>query len=271
MKRRTLISLALGMLSYGSIPGMATSGVALAQSAGKAGGRAPASPLIVLDPGHGGRDPGAIGRLGTQEKDVVLAICRGMQAYLKKQRPNLRVMLTRSRDEFLPLGDRVRIAQMNDADLFVSVHADSAPNTSARGLSAYTLSERASDSFASALATRENRVDVVYGVDLRDTDKDTAAILIDLARRHSHNASLTAKKRIVHGVASTDYPLLENPMRSANFAVLRSGSVPSVLVETGFLSNTTDEKILSSPTRRMQVAQLLAEQIAAVAVDFARA
>ncbi|MEL4395664.1 N-acetylmuramoyl-L-alanine amidase, partial [Shewanella algae] len=83
--------------------------------------------------------------------------------------------------------------------------------------------------------------------------------------RHSHNASLTAKKRIVHGVAGSDYPLLENPMRSANFAVLRSGSVPSVLIETGFLSNPTDEKSLSSPTRRAQIARLLAEQVSAVA------
>lgn len=260
--RRQLIRFGFGLL------GVSTLGHRVAIAASPPKNKAQAQPILVLDPGHGGRDPGAIGKQGTREKDVVLGICRAIRGHLQTANRPIKVVLTRTGDEFLPLGDRVEIAHDAGADFFVSIHADSAPNSAARGLSAYTLSEKASDSFASALAKRENDVDVIYGVDLRGTDKETAAILRDLARRHSHNASLTAKKRIVTAAEAANIAVLENPMRSANFAVLRSGSVPSVLIETGFLSNGQDEKLLTNPVRRNQIAKVLADQIAAIAVEF---
>lgn len=225
--------------------------------------------VLVLDPGHGGHDPGAIGGRGTYEKDVVLGICRTIRQQLGG-RHGLKVVLTRDGDEFLSLSHRVEIAHEADADLFVSIHADAAPTLSARGLSAYTRSEKASDSFAGALAQRENAVDSLYGVDLRGTDKMTAAILLDLAKRHSRNASLTAKQRIVSGVRGK-VMLLENPMRSANFAVLRSSMVPSVLVETGFLTNPKDEAMLADPKSRTVIAKVLADQLSAIALEFQRA
>jgi N-acetylmuramoyl-L-alanine amidase len=225
--------------------------------------------VIVLDPGHGGRDPGAIGLSGTEEKDITLSICRQMRDLLSA-RKDVKVLLTRDTDDFLPLPSRVAVAHKHDADLFISIHADAAPNHGARGLSAYSRAEKATDKFAMQLAERENRVDAVYGVDLKGTDKETAAILLDLARRHSHNASLNAKRRIVDGVGRK-VKLLENPMRAANFAVLRSPRIPSVLIETGFLSNPEDEKILRNPKSRSQLARYLADQIAPVALDLREA
>ncbi len=225
--------------------------------------------VIVLDPGHGGRDPGAIGRSGLYEKDVTLAICLAIRTQFRNTR-GVKVLLTRDEDEFLALHRRVEVAHEANADLFVSIHADAAETRAARGLSAYTLSEKASDSFAATLAQRENMVDTLYGVDLRGTDKTTAAILMDLAKRHSHGASLTAKRRIVAGVEDK-VQLLENPMRSANFAVLKSKVVPSVLVETGFLSNPQDERILADRAGRARIAKVLGDQIAAVALDLKQA
>ncbi len=227
---------------------------------------APAAAVIVLDPGHGGRDPGAIGVRGTHEKDVTLAICRAIRQQIEAARGGAKVVLTREGDEFLSLRERVDLAHEARADLFVSIHADAAPNPAARGLSAYTLSEKASDEFAGALAQRENRVDTIYGVDLKHTDRATAAILLDLARRHSHNASLTAKRRIVHGVGDK-LRLLDNPMRAADFAVLKSPQVPSVLVETGFLSNPQDELLLREEKSRLRIARALAAELSAVARD----
>lgn len=220
--------------------------------------------VLVLDPGHGGRDPGAIGRSGIYEKDVTLSICQTIRQILVRH-TDLKVYLTRERDSYVPLGSRVSFAHDKGADLFISIHADAAPNRSARGVSAYSRSEKASDDFARALADRENQVDTIYGFDTSATDRQTAAILIDLARRHSHNASLIAKRRIITGVGR-NLPLLDNPMRSANFAVLRSPAIPSVLIETGFLTNPQDERVLRSPKSRGQLARYLADQIFPVAL-----
>jgi len=221
--------------------------------------------VIVLDAGHGGKDPGAIGVSGTEEKDVTLAVCQAIRAAYGNRR-DVKILLTRADDRFLPLGRRVAIAHQHDADLFVSIHADAAPTRAARGMSAYTLSEKASDGFASALAQRENMVDKLYGVDLSDTDKTTAAILFDLASRYSKGASLDAKRRIISGVQGK-IGLLENPMRSANFAVLRSRTMPSILIETGFLSNPTDEKLLANAASRAQLARTLGQHLVEVATD----
>lgn len=228
----------------------------------------PVGAVIVLDPGHGGRDPGAIGGAGTLEKNVTLAICREVRAYLTGRLPH-QVTLTREDDTSLALPDRVRIGHDLQADLFISIHADAAPNHSARGLSAYTLAKEASDEFAQSLAERENSVDQLYGIDLQNTDSRTAAILMDLANRIAREDSRRAQRMIVNGVAS-ELRLLENPRRSANFAVLRSGEIPSVLVETGFLTNPQDERLLADANARRRIAQTLATEIGQVAGLFLR-
>lgn len=218
--------------------------------------------LILLDPGHGGADPGAVGAKGTLEKDVTLHIAQEA-ARLLSGKQGIGVRLTRRDDRFLALEERVAIARKTGADLFVSIHADSAPNADARGLSAYTLSSRASDGFASRLAQQENRADRFGGIDPREGRKVVRDILHDLTARHTRNASLVARQALVRG-AGRDLQLLENPMRSANFAVLKAPDVPSVLVETGFLSNPADEAVLRDPRARGAVARVLARELAAV-------
>lgn len=275
--RRLVISSLLGLLGSAAFaaPGLTAArkgSVPIPGSKPSVGARpAPKRPpaIVVLDPGHGGRDPGAIGVTGTEEKDVTLSICQSIRQMLGGN-PDIRVFMTRDRDAYIPLPSRVAFAHDKGADLFISIHADAAPNRGARGLSAYSRADKASDDFARRLADRENQVDAIYGFDTGATDKQTAAILIDLARRHSHNASLSAKRRIITGVGRR-VQLLENPMRQANFAVLRSPAIPSVLIETGFLSNPQDERILRSPKSRAELARFLAEQIAPVAADLREA
>mgnify|MGYP001545935573 FL=1 len=214
---------------------------------------------IVIDPGHGGIDPGAIGRTGTYEKHVVLSVADNFAEELGRL-TGARVKLTRQTDIFLPLEERVAIAQGVKADLFVSVHADAAPEQSARGLSVYTLSEVASDRLSAALAHRENNVDALYGVNLQHVDQTVAKILFDLARRSTLNQSLALQHELVADLRSQTR-LLDNPARSANFAVLRSPSVPAVLIETGFLSNGQDEALLCMPRYQRHMGLLLAHAV----------
>lgn len=226
-------------------------------------GRKPRAPrLLMIDPGHGGHDPGAIGRNRTQEKDITLDIARRM-ADILSGRPDLDAKLTRDEDIFLPLPERVRISRAAHADMFISIHADSAPSKFARGLSAYTLSEKASDSFAKALATQENRVEAMGGVDLGQTDRDVAEILMDLTARRTRNTSQRARFDFIHAVGR-NWHLLERPMRSADFAVLRAPDVPSMLIETGFLSSPQDEALLRQPQQRQKIAQLMAKELSGI-------
>jgi N-acetylmuramoyl-L-alanine amidase len=218
--------------------------------------------LIMIDPGHGGHDPGAIGKRGTFEKDVTLDVAQRMAERLSQMK-GVTAKLTRREDMFLPLKERVGIARMARADFFVSIHADSAPTPLARGLSAYSLSEKASDAFSRQLAQRENSVDDLGGVDLTETEPDVAAILRDLTVRHTRNAALRAKKNLVRGMEGK-WRLLDNPMRAADFAVLRAPDVPSLLVETGFLSNAKDEAILRDTTQRQRIANLLAGELGGI-------
>ncbi|MCW2243511.1 N-acetylmuramoyl-L-alanine amidase family protein [Azospirillum canadense] len=223
---------------------------------------APRTRMIVLDPGHGGVDPGAIGTRGTQEKEVTLDIAREVARLLSGQH-RLGATLTRSDDRFLELQERVDLAREARADLFVSIHADSAPNREARGLSAYTLSEKGSDAFAASLAQRENAVDRLGGVDFKAQKRVVKDILLDLTARHTKHASLVARQSIVKG-AGKELRLLDNPMRAANFAVLKAPEIPSVLIETGFLSNKLDEAILRDSKARRTVARVLAREIASL-------
>ena len=216
--------------------------------------------LVVIDPGHGGHDPGAIGVRGTLEKEITLDISREIARKLRGTR-GVSVRLTRDGDTFLPLADRVAVARDAGADLFISIHADSAPNREARGLSAYTLSDKASDDFSFALAKQENLADGAGGIDLRHTRPQVAAILSDLVARHTVSASLMAKSSLVEG-AGRSLRLLDNPKRSANFAVLKAPDVPSVLIETGFLSNERDEELLRDQSQRRRIADVLSRELA---------
>lgn len=218
-------------------------------------------PVLVIDPGHGGKDPGALGPQGVMEKHVTLDIARAIAEQLGR-RGGVRCLLTRQDDRFLPLADRVAMAREARADLFVSIHADSAPDSRIRGLSAYTLSAEASDDLAQALAHQENLADGL-GVDLKQTQAEVAAILLDLAARHTMQMALRAREAIVRG-ASRDLPMLDTPTRSANFAVLKAPDVPSVLVETGFLSNPRDAALLRDAEVRRKVAGVLARDLAAL-------
>jgi N-acetylmuramoyl-L-alanine amidase len=272
MKRRLLLRLALNapLLGLGSF-GLAS--VLMRSQAGAASKDSPVrkpertSPpverrLVVIDPGHGGHDPGAVGVRGTLEKEITLDISREIARRLRGTR-GISVRLTRDDDIFLPLADRVAVARKAGADLFISIHADSAPNRDARGLSAYTLSDKASDDFSFALAKQENLADGSGGINLRHTRPQVAAILSDLVARHTVSASLMAKSSLVEGAGRT-LRLLDNPKRSANFAVLKAPDVPSVLIETGFLSNERDEELLRDPSQRRRIADVLSRELAGV-------
>lgn len=217
-------------------------------------------PLIVIDAGHGGRDPGAIGTKGSYEKNVVLDIATEVAAQLEGK---ARVKLTRENDRFLALPERVAIAREAQANLFISIHADSAPDSAARGLSAYTLSQTASDDFARKLADSENIVDQRYGAAVHK-EEAVASILYDLAARQTITASRFAKEALVRAAGRSSLRLLDEPKRSANFAVLRAPDVPSLLIETGFLSNPADEEILTSAAERRRIAHILAGELANV-------
>jgi N-acetylmuramoyl-L-alanine amidase len=266
--RRRFLGLGLGMAanalffsSAEAAQGIMQGGAAEMMLAARnpAPSRKPKPPrIIMIDPGHGGKDPGAIGRSGTFEKDVTLDISRQMAEHLSLH-PGIIARLTRDTDIFLPLKQRVEIAREAKADLFISVHADSAPTTAARGFSAYSLSDKATDNFARELAKRENSVDEIAGIDLKETEPDVAAILRDLTVRYTRNAALKAKKHIVRGMKGK-WELLDNPMRAADFAVLRAPDIPSLLLETGFLSNPKDEALLRSEAQRQRIARLLAGQ-----------
>lgn len=222
----------------------------------------PPPKILMIDPGHGGKDPGAIGRHGTFEKDVTLDIARRMANILagKKQ---ITPHLTREKDEFIALADRVTIGRQAKADFFISVHADSAKQQSAQGFSVYSLSEEGTDDFARDLAQQENLADRFGPLKFDQSDADVANILLDLANRQTQNVAQRAKVGLVKGVGH-EWPLLNNPIRAANFAVLRAPDVPSILIETGFLSNSRDEALLRLPQQREKIAAIIARELALI-------
>lgn len=201
-------------------------------------------PLIVIDPGHGGVDPGAIGPKGTQEKHVTLRYAEALRKALLRT-GRYRVVMTREDDRFILLRERVQVARKMRGDLFVSLHADSAPTPLARGLSVYTLSETASDKEAEAIAASENKADMVAGIDLSAESSDVANILIDLARRDTKNRSSQFADMIVEKVGK-HVRLLPNTHRYAGFIVLKTLDIPSVLVELGFISHPQEERQLQT-------------------------
>ncbi len=200
--------------------------------------------VIVIDPGHGGVDPGAISIKGAHEKNVTLNAARIIKAQLEKT-GRYTVVLTRNGDVFLPLRDRFTIARKAGADLFMSLHADSFKTADVRGASVYTLSEKASDKEAEALAAKENKADIIAGIDLGGETAEVSSILIDLARRETMNYSAHFAGLLVKEMDGT-VPLRTNTHRFAGFMVLKAPDVPSVLVEMGYLSNAQDAAALSN-------------------------
>lgn len=208
--------------------------------------------IIVIDAGHGGVDPGAIGYRGTYEKNITLSMSKELKALLDKN-PKYKVHLTRSRDVFIPLRDRVRIARKYDADLFISIHADSARNRKAVGLSVYTLSETASDKEAAALAEKENKADIVAGLNFAEHSKEVSDILLNLAQRETNNSS-SEFATLLSSQMSKIVKTVSNTHRFAGFAVLKAPDVPSVLLELGYLSNPAEERQLKQKSYRNKLA-----------------
>lgn len=217
---------------------------------------------IMLDAGHGGIDSGAEGVTGLKEKDVTLAFARDLRDRLEKEK-DFQVFMTRDEDVFLRLGERVRLARQHEADLFISIHADSVPQHYIRGATVYTISDKASDSVARAMAERENRSDEFAGIVPEDLPEVTD-ILLDLTRRETHGFSLKFADKVVKSLDG-EVSLINNPHRFAGFQVLRAPDVPSVLVEMGYLSNKEDEKLITDPAWR----QLFAERLVVAIKHFA--
>ena len=213
---------------------------------------APGRRIIAIDAGHGGVDPGTIGYSKTYEKHVTLALARELKKQLEAT-GRYKVVMTRDRDIFLRLRDRVKVAREAGAELFISIHADSVRNRKTRGLSVYTLSETASDKEAAKLAAKENKADVIAGIDLTAESTDVSNILLDLAQRETMNQSARFAKELV-GELRREVKLLRNTHRFAGFAVLKAPDMPSVLVEAGFLSNRQDERNLQSSAYRGKLA-----------------
>ena len=215
--------------------------------------------IIVIDAGHGGVDPGAIGYNGTYEKNITLSMAKELKKLLD-QKGKYKVYLTRSRDVFIPLRERVKISRSHDADLFISVHADSAKNRKAVGLSVYTLSETASDKEAAALAEKENKADIVAGLNFAEHSKEVSDILLNLAQRETNNSSAEFAS-LLSAQMSKVAKTVSNTHRFAGFAVLKAPDVPSVLLELGYLSNPTEERQLRQKSYRRKLGEAAVKAI----------
>jgi len=215
---------------------------------------------IALDPGHGGEDPGAVGRGGNFEKNVVLSIAHRLKARLEQQ-ANVRVMLTRYGDYFVPLPVRVQKARKVQADLFVSIHADAFIEPTARGSSVFALSEKGASSTAARwLANKENAADLVGGVNISNKNQQLASVLLDLSTTAQINDSLKLAKHVLGEIGSINR-LHKPQVEQAGFAVLKAPDIPSILVETAFISNPEEEAKLTDERYQDQMAEALARGI----------
>lgn len=223
-------------------------------------------PLVVIDAGHGGHDPGAISpQTGKREKDITLAIAKSIRTELLKT-GRVRVALTRDTDRYLILQDRYGVARKMNADLFISVHADSAENADANGATVYTLSETASDREAQRLAARENKADIINGINLGGADANVSSILIDLTQRETMNVSATFAKLLLRE-ARPNMKIRTESHKFASFVVLKAPDTPSILFETGYVSNEGDVAFLSSANGQQKIGRSVAS---AIQVHFAR-
>ena len=224
-------------------------------------GNGDSRPLIVIDPGHGGIDNGTRAASGEMEKTIVLEFSLLLRDKLEKA-AKYRVLMTRTDDTFVALGDRVQFARARQAALFISIHADALRRREgdAQGATVYTLSERASDARAARLAEAENKADVIAGLDLSAEEKDVAGILFDLARRETKTFSVQFAQTMV-GALKNAARLHQHPLKSASFAVLKAPDVPSVLVELGYVSNKADLKSLISTEWRDRTADSIVQAV----------
>lgn len=217
-------------------------------------------PLIVIDAGHGGVDPGALGANGVAEKYVTLSMARTLKEQLEAT-GRYRVMLTRERDTYLKLYKRVEFARQNHADLFISLHADSIGKSNVAGASLYTLSDKASDEQTALLADRENRADLIAGMDLDTNDEQVATILVDLTMRDTMNQSKFFANKLVGHMKEGQIRMLDNPHRYAGFAVLKAPDIPSILIEMGFMSNPREADQLNKAEYRRNFSKTLVQGI----------
>ena len=216
---------------------------------------------VAIDPGHGGEDPGAIGRRGTYEKNVALAIGRKLKTMVDAE-PNMRAMLTRDDDYFVPLADRVQKARRVQADLFISIHADAFREPNARGSSVFALSERGATSAAAKwLAQKENSADLIGGVDLDRRDPVLARMLLDLSQTAQISDSLKVGRQVLEGIG-THNALHKATVEQAGFAVLKAPDIPSILVETAFISNPDEELKLRSEHHQQKFAGSIRDGVA---------
>ena len=214
--------------------------------------------IITIDPGHGGIDPGAV-KNNVNEKDITLKAAKELEIMLKKY--GYKVYLTRRKDKFVPLRKRRELANKYQSDLFISLHVDSVKKKSTRGTSIYTLSNKASDKITAMLAERENKADLIAGINLDKVDNEVASILPDLKRRDTKNSSVLFAEKYVNYIRKEGHRLLRRPHRHAGFAVLKSANVPSVLIELGFLSSKRDVRFLTNKNQRLRLLETLAKAI----------
>lgn len=218
-------------------------------------------PIIVIDAGHGGKDPGTIGNFArTKEKDLTLAYSKELAKQLMNTQ-HYRVYLTRDKDVFLPLKTRVEKARKIKSDLFISIHVNAIEDSKVSGFSIYTLSEKSSDKQAELLAQKENRADIINGVDFSGASRDIMNTLIDMSQRESKNSSSNFSNIVIKSVRASGIEVLQNTHRFAGFAVLTAPDMASTLIELGYLSNKQEEKLLNSLSYKRKLTASLVEAI----------
>ncbi len=226
--------------------------------------------VVALDAGHGGKDPGAIGRAGTREKDIVLAISKRLKKLIDKE-PGMRALLIRSGDTYVPLRGRIQKASKLNADIFISIHADAAVNRRAKGSSVYVLSQHGATSEAARiLAKRENESDKIGGVSLENKDDVLKSVLVDLSQTATIDASIDLAEDILKELGQVGN-ILRDKVEQAGFAVLKSPDIPSVLVETAFISNPQEEKRLKTAQHQQKLATAIFKGLRRYAKDHAPA
>ncbi|HMB47578.1 MAG TPA: N-acetylmuramoyl-L-alanine amidase, partial [Afifellaceae bacterium] len=221
--------------------------------------RKSSKPIVVIDPGHGGIDTGATVTDSLVEKDLTLMFSTRLAEVLN-ERGHVEAILTRTEDIFMSLGDRVKVARLNEAGLFLSVHADIVPQSYVRGATVYTVSDEASDAVAEQMAARENRSDILAGLAIEDQPEEVADILFDLARRETKNLSIRFAKTLIKDIRPK-LTLNKSPWRRASFLVLKAPDVPSVLFELGYISNEKDQEQLKSEEWRETTTSAIASSI----------
>jgi N-acetylmuramoyl-L-alanine amidase len=241
------------------VPGTSNSAPSIVKAIGDSNGR---DIVVAIDAGHGGIDPGSIGKRGTREKDVTLAIARRLKERIDRE-PGMRAVLIRDTDQFIELRERIVRARRQQADMFISVHADSFRNRSVAGSSVYVLSARgASDESARWLADRENAVDLVGGVSLDDKDSVLASVLLDLSQGASMSASIEAAEMVMHELYGIGN-VTNRGVKHAGFLVLKSPDIPSMLVETAFISNPIEEARLIDSRHQQRLAEAIHQGVRA--------